>query len=140
MDMEPAEVARNEVADVEPLTSGQAVELFDDGLDLGSEVEGRVAPRRIPAPTVNTRSRSGAWVDGGADVAKGDGIDGRGAERADLIDELGRRHRLDEDTLCECVDRAENASKIALPQELDRLVMVEQRIGREKPVVRSLRP
>ena len=75
MDMEPAEVARNEIADVEPLSSGQAVELFDDGLDLGSEVEGCVAPRRIPAPTVNTRSRSGAWVDGGADVAKGDGID-----------------------------------------------------------------
>jgi hypothetical protein len=86
MNMEPAEVARNEIADVEPLSSGQAVELLDDGLDIGSEVEGRVAPRGIPAPAVNTRARSGAWIDGGADVAKGDGIDGRGAERADLID------------------------------------------------------
>lgn len=140
MDMEPAEVARNEVADVEPLASCQAVELFDDGLDLGSEVESRVAPRRIPAPTVNTRSRSGAWVDAWADVAKRDGIDRGGTERTDLVEELGRGHGLNEDTLCECVDRAENASKIALPKELDRLVMVEQRIGREQPVVRSLRP
>lgn len=140
MDMEPAEVARNEVADVEPLSPGQAVELLDDGLDLGSEIEGREAPRRIPAPTVNLRSESGARVDAWADVAKRGGIDRRRTERADLIDELSRGHALDEDALCECVDRAENASKIALPQELDGLVVVEQRVGREEPVVRSLRP
>jgi len=48
-------------------------------------------------------------------------------------------HRLDEDTFTELIDRSEEVAVAPFTQEVGRLVVGEERVGGEEPVVSSLR-
>lgn len=137
VEVEPIELSREQRRDVERLPLGQSVELGDHRPHLEGEVERREALGWIPPSSEEPRPGAAQRIDAGADVAIRVRREADRAEPVELSDELAGAH-LDEDAFGQRVDERKHTPELAGVKEIDRLVVVEERVGRKEPIVRCV--
>ncbi len=125
------DAARKEVVEAASLAGGQALELSDGCLAIERHIEGCEAVGWVPASPADARAAARERVSADGEMPIGLRLDADRLERVDPGDEPWVEHVLDENAFSHRVDRSQHATEFAGPKQLDRLVVIERRIGRE---------
>ncbi len=134
-------VARSgqEVRDCPALALHEAPELRDHYRFIKPQVEDGEAVARVPPAALDpcAASRQGRVLR--RLVAEGHSGEGHVRQAVDAAQQRGIRQELYEDAFGEAVDRAQYQANIALTHQVDGLVVIEERVWREKPIMGGLR-